>query len=747
MATLLTTCLQRSQQRDNQRVPERTIRGQHRRLRNVARSLRKEGIRRVYVLDTPEQADESTVTRARSHLDLRSNHGPFDIIGDIHGCYDELTILLDKLGYQNRDGTFAHPEGRQAIFLGDLVDRGPASDKVLELAMTMTNAGAALCIAGNHENKLLRCLKGNPVQVSHGLQDTLDQLQARTPEFRQEVQDFIQRLTEQYILDDGRLAVAHAGILERYQGRVSRRVKDFCLYGQTTTGETDEWGLPVRQEWALDYKGKAVVVYGHTPVETPWWTNETINVDTGCVFGGKLTALRYPEREVVSVPAARTYYEPARPAATPTTPQELPSPETSSQQSDPNALDLAEFSGDIHVRTSRGTIRIPEARSSAALEAMSRHAIDPRWLIYLPPTISPTRSSDLPGTLEHPDQAFAFYQDAGLNAVICEEKHMGSRGIIVVAKSQKSAKQRFGIDDPNAGACYSRTGRRFFFDPDLEARFLHRTRDAVGSAGLWDTLDTDWLLLDCEIMPWSLKAQGLLRNTYAPTGAAAVNTMTRIQDLLSTASQRGLDTSELADSVSKRLSAAQAYRAAYRQYCWDTNALENIKVAPFHIMAAENQLLTTHDHRWHMQQAHSLQEQDPDLFQRTRHRVVDLANPAEEAAATAWWTELTSNGGEGMVVKPLDFIPNGNKDKVQPAVKIRGPEYLRIIYGPEYNLPGNIERMKRRSLGRKQALAILEFNLGLEGLQRFIDREPLRRVHECAFAIMALASEPVDPRL
>ena len=165
---------------------------------------------------------------------------------------------------------------------------------------------------GNHEDKLLRALRGRNVRVSHGLETTLAQLAAEPAEFRTAVEAFLDGLVSHYVLDGGRLVVAHAGLSERLQGRASARVRSFCLYGQTT-GETDDYGLPVRYPWAEDYRGRAMVLYGHTPVPAPEWVNNTLCLDTGCVFGGSLTALNYPERVLVSAPSARVYYEPARP--------------------------------------------------------------------------------------------------------------------------------------------------------------------------------------------------------------------------------------------------------------------------------------------------------------------------------------------------------------------------------------------------------------------------------------------------
>ena len=269
------------------------------------------------------------MVRERLLTDYRDRTGPFDVIGDVHGCRTELEALLATLGYRvTRDASgravdAVPPEGRTALFLGDLVDRGPDSPGVLRLVMGMVAAGHALAVPGNHENKLTRALAGRNVQVSHGLAETLSQLAAEDEAFRKDVAGFCHSLVSHLVLDGGRLVVAHAGLKESYQGRASGRVRSFALYGDTT-GETDEFGLPVRYPWAHDYRGRAMVLYGHTPTPDPEWVNNTMCLDTGCVFGGRLTALRYPEKEIVSVPAERVWYEPARPFPRPPRPPAVP---------------------------------------------------------------------------------------------------------------------------------------------------------------------------------------------------------------------------------------------------------------------------------------------------------------------------------------------------------------------------------------------------------------------------------------
>ena len=746
-------CLARNRDRDDRNFGDHVVRRQVQQLRRSIRGLRREGFRYIYVLDTLEDVEAASIQRVPSWTNRQHETGPFDIIGDVHGCFDELVALLERLEYRitqtgaNGAGgqgfSVSHPDGRKAVFVGDLVDRGPGVVNVLKLVMSMVADGTALCVAGNHESKLTRKLKGRNVQVSHGLAESLAQLDLEPSEFRDQAAKFMDGLISHYVLDGGNLVVAHAGMKEEYQGRASARVRDFCLYGETT-GETDEWGLPVRADWAAGYRGQATVVYGHTPVTEPAWLNRTINVDTGCVFGGRLTALRYPENELVSVPAARVYYEPVRPLGNDA---EDAGRATATPDRATNLLDIDDVMGKRVVATRlRGNVTVREEHASAALEVMSRFALDPRWLVYLPPTIAPCATSGLPGRLEHPAEVFDYYRSNGVSSVICEEKHMGSRAVVVVARDADAAERRFGIASESAGACYTRTGRRFFEDPVLEAQFLERVRLAGTQSGLWDDLKTDWAVLDCELMPWSMKAQELLRGQYAAVGASARAGLSAAQALLRQSTARGVDAGATLASVDERLRMAQLYRDAYARYCWPVTSLDDVKLAPFHLLASEGAVHADKDHLWHMGMAERLQRSDPGLFRATGYRVVNLGT-GDEDDAVRWWEELTGAGGEGMVVKPTNFIANGKRGLVQPAVKCRGGEYLRIIYGPEYTLPGNLERLRNRSLSTKRSLALREFALGLEGLQRFVDREPLYRIHECAFAVLALESEPVDPRL
>ena len=735
-------CRERNREREDRDFGAHVIRQQKDQLRRSIRGLQREGFRHVFVLDTPEQVEAAEIVRQPLWNDRRDEHGPFDVIGDVHGCREELVLLLQRLGYTVEGDAVHPPEGRKAVFVGDLVDRGPDTPGVLRLVMGMVEAGTALCVPGNHDAKLLKALRGKNVQLRHGLAESLEQLERETPEFRARVAAFIDGLVSHYVLDGGRLVVAHAGMKAEYQGRGSSRVREFAMYGETT-GETDEFGLPVRFNWASEYRGAATVVYGHTPIPEPQWLNNTLNVDTGCVFGGRLTALRFPEREIVSVPALRVWSEPVRPFL----PEEEMAPRLSDQHRLDDVLDIEDVTGKRIVATRlRGNVTVREENAAAALEVMSRFAANPKWLLYLPPTMSPSETTKEAGLLEHPAEAFGYYRHEGIARVICQEKHMGSRAVAIVCRDEDAARRRFGVIDEGVGIVYTRTGRRFFADTALEREFLARLQAAVGAAGIWDELDTEWICLDAELLPWSAKAQELLRFQYAAVGSAARGAFAAAIPALEQAAERGAGT-ELLERFRGREALATRYVDAYRRYCWDVASVTDLKLAPFHILATEGAVHTGRDHLWHMETIARICAADPEILLATPHRVVDVTDPEAQADAVRWWEEHTERGGEGMVVKPLEFVAKGSRGIVQPAVKCRGREYLRIIYGPEYTEPANLDRLRKRGLSHKRSMALREFALGVEGLERFTRGEPLRRVHECVFGVLALESEPVDPRL
>jgi protein phosphatase len=739
-------CHERNRNRPNRNFGSHVVRNQAQQLRRSLRGLEREGFRGVHIFKSQEEVDGLEIERQPMWTNRRSEHGPFDIIGDVHGCFDELQELMTNLGYsveKNGDGyQVGVPESRKAIFLGDLVDRGPKIPDVLRLVMGMVQAGTALCVPGNHDMKLLQKFRGKDVKMAHGLADSVAQLEGESTEFKSKVAEFLDSLISHYVLDDGKLVVAHAGVREEMQGRGSGAIRSFALFGETT-GETDEFGLPVRYNWAADYRGKASVVYGHTPVAEPQWLNRTVNIDTGCVFGGKLTALRYPEKEFVSVPAHRVYYEPAKPLASAQAPTVL-----SQQHEQDDVLDIDDVIGKRIIETKlHGNLTVREENAIAALEVMSRFATNPKWLIYLPPTMSPSETSQRQDLLEHPTEAFNYFRKSHVEKVICEQKHMGSRAVVIVCRDRDAALRRFGVTQDEVGICYTRPGRRFFNDGVLEREFLRRIQTAATESGLWEELKTDWLCLDCELMPWSSKAQDLLRQQYAPTGASGRAGLAAAIAALRQTSKHVPEASELAGRFDERRAMVEHYVEAYRRYCWTVHTLSDLKLAPFHLLASENAVHSDKDHVWHMTMLARLCGSDSGLLLATPYKIVDVNDEASLKEGIGWWEELTAAGGEGMVVKPFQFVTKSRRGLVQPAVKCRGREYLRIIYGPEYTAPEHLERLRARGLGTKRSLALREFALGIEALQRFVEREPLRRVHECVFGVLALESEPVDPRL
>lgn len=739
----------RNAERPDRGYPEHVIRKHTSDLRRGIRNLKREGFRFVYILNSQEEIDNVEIVRTKLWNNKKDEHGPFDIIGDVHGCYDELIQLLTNMGYvADAECGMVHPEGRKVIFLGDLCDRGPKNVAVLRLAMSMVKSGNALAVPGNHDVKLVKYLLGKNVQISHGLENTIAELANEDEAFRNEVRDFLDSLVSHYVLDNGYLVVSHAGIKEEYIGRGSMKVRDFCLYGEAT-GETDEYGLPVRLDWASNYRGKATVVYGHIPQLEVQAMNGTYCLDTGCVFGGKLTALRYPAREIVSVDALKQYYAPVKPLAP-------------NQTAYDDMLTVGDVQGKMYLSTSLvPSVTVQENNAAAALEIMSRFAADPHWLIYLPPTMSPCETSPMDGFLEHPLEAFNYYRSRGIQNVICEKKHMGSRAVIVLCHSAETARKRFGVTDGSTGIIYTRTGRHFFDDSTIEKAVLDRLDTVLTKTGFWDDFATDWVCLDTELMPWSEKAQTLLSRQYAPVGRAGREGISAAIQLLEETCKRknlafavdaetsgqNVDPHALLERFTAKKAAIDGYVDAYREYCWTVNSVDDLKIAPFHLLACEGHVFSKEKHVWHMEKIKQYCTGIDSIFMATDYICVDTADENSVNDGVKWWLDLTGFGGEGMVVKPDTFVARRETEVLQPAVKCRGPEYLRIIYGPEYLMPEHLTRLKKRSLSRKRSLAIREFALGMESLTRFVQKEPLYRVHECVFGVLAFESEPVDPRL
>lgn len=760
---------ERAAGRGDRRMPAHVFDRQSRLFRKVGR-LEKEGFRFVREI-RPEEAEEILLERFPLACDRKELAGPFDLIGDVHGCLRELRSLVAALGGTAEDALaedgrafvrLRPAPGRTLAFLGDLVDRGPDSPGVLRSVMEACRAGAAIAVAGNHDVKFARWARGRDVVLSHGLDLTAFQFKAEPEGAKEAAASFVEGLPTHLVLDGGALVAAHAGMRADMIGRDSGAVRSFALYGDPT-GAKEEDGAPVRSPWAETYDGKSHVVYGHVPDVDPEWRNLTICVDGGCVYGGALRALRWPEKELVSVQAEAEWCAPTRPltsAKAEADARRAEDPRTEAEDSGSPLPEIGALMSGGTVETSLdGRVRFGAGEAAAALEAMSRFAVDPRWLAYIPPTMCPTASSALEGFLEHPAEALAYYRKSGVEEIVAEIKHMGSRAVAIVCRTPEAAERTFGIRA--GGVVHTRTGRRFFSDPALEEAVLSSLRGGAERSGVWEELDADWMIVDGELMPWSAKADGLLKEVYAPVAAAARMGLPALEEALRMAAARGCAPEGLLDKTRARLEAAEAYSKAYGGYCWKVDGAEGLSYAPFHLMASGGASGgSAHHgkpHSWHLgaldrivaadRTAGGKEDGGRGILFPTERRFVRLDDDAACAGLCAWWEERTAAGAEGMVVKPAAFTVRGRRGVLQPAVKVRGREYLRIIYGPDYLDPAHLERLKKRSIGAKGARAAKEYALGAEGLDRLAAGKGFAAMHECAFAVLALESEPIDPRL
>lgn len=733
-------CHKHAREREGTRYNPRAIEQHHNLLARDKRKLGKAfGIRNAVWLSSSEEIDSATVVRRKSFNDLRGVSGPFDIIGDIHGMTDELEALLAKLGWsfswngegEQRAVTLSHPEGRKLVFVGDAVDRGPRSLDALRFMRSAIGSGVGYAVASNHDARISRWLRGQAVSEGGGIETTQAEFGGLSEAFRVSMGEFIDALPAHYVFDGGDLVVAHAGIEETMILGASKAMREFAVYGPKTPPNAD--GKSERVDWAKGYRGKASVVYGHVACDEAVWFNNTICIDTAAVYGGELTALRWPEKELVSVSASRAYAEIDKPLF------------TRKDNRDFLALSHADVTGKKHIETSLARrVTVEAGQMAAAMETLSRFTIDPRLLVYLPPTMSPVESSTRAGFLEHPDQAFEYYRKAGLDTVVVETKHMGSRAHILVCRDAAAARARFHTEDDHLGHIWTRNGNPFFKDTERR-KMLERISSAA--VPLFDELDTDWLLLDAEIMPWNTKAATLIRDQYAPTGKAAMIGSTLARDAFQRFAARGIDpVCEQRHRFDVRQRNADHFDKVWRGYSWETPTLDEVRIAPFHVLASEGRVHSHELHSTHMNWIGELLGRDP-VFTPTDFAELSLSSPEALATVIDKWMDDTSRGAEGIVVKPPSFTVMGGRDMIQPALKVRGVDYLRIIYGVDYDLPENLERLRERATKSKRARAIKEHALGVEALDRLVRKEPLRRVHECVAAILGLESDPSDPRL
>ncbi|WP_042142010.1 polynucleotide kinase-phosphatase [Paucisalibacillus sp. EB02] len=731
------TLLARDDIRENPRG-KRRIKQQYQTFKREKRFIKKEGYIASYFLSDME--DITLIRKSNNPIEINIDNG-VDIIGDIHGCYDEMILLLEKLGYEkNRENYYIHPDGRRFLSLGDIMSRGPKSLDTMEFFLRHVNVGLAYMIDSNHGWKIARWLDGRKVTLSHGdelIEEEINQFQEqygeeRTKDLKQQIKQLLLNAPSHYVLTKNSVPIVvctHAGIKDEFIGKQSYEISDFCRYGDT--GGFDESGKPIRKDWTIHHKTNSLIVWGHDPKPRPLIINNTINIDQGVVFGGELTAFQYPEKEFVSVKAAKDYSDGSN------------NPLIEWEKNRLNPPNITKFVNGYSVLTDdMGEIHVPKKHAIPAIDTVSHFTVPMEELVYIPPTMSPTpKPSVLDDYLEHPREVIEYYRSMGIERMVAEKKHMGSRGVLLLFKDRETGLNYVGRE--TLGVIYTRTGRRFFKE-ETEKEILLKINKGLRSNDYFRKYDTDYVLLDAEIMPWNLKAKELISNQYAHVSENAILDRRILKDKLKETVHSNPDVENWLQEYEEKLNNAHVFHEVFQKYCWDVEGIKQIQIAPFHVLAHSKQTFFHKAHTWHMEMNREFAKMI-DIFVETEYMVIE--DNSSEEAVTQWWEAITTNGHEGIVIKPEFFISKHKGKLIQPAMKVRGRKYLNIIYGMDYLNQDNLTRLKERNTSKKQKLALREFALGVEGINRFVNGESIERVHECVLGALAMESDPVDPRL
>ncbi|WKA56678.1 metallophosphoesterase [Planococcus shixiaomingii] len=664
-----------------------------------------------------------------------------DVIGDVHGCFEELIELLVKMDYrENEDGLFVHPQGRKFVSVGDVMSRGPASLETMRFFQRHVVAELAYMIDSNHGWKIARWLDGRNVVLSHGDEKVEQEFVAfeqaegseKAAALKIALKEFLLEAPSHLVFTKNGVPVlvsAHAGIKDEFIGKESAAVRDFCRYGDT--GGFDQHGKPVRKDWTVFHATRSLIVWGHDPKPRPLVINNTINIDQGVVFGGALTAYRYPERDFVSVAAKENY------AGT------TDNPLYEWERNRLNPPNIAKFLHGYSVLTEElGEVKVQPEIVKPAIDAVSHFTVPIEQLVYIPPTMSPTpKPSRLADFLEHPQEAIDYYRSNGIETLIAEKKHMGSRAVLLLFENKEAALKHTGME--TLGIIHTRTGKRFF-DAETEQLVVERLNRELAQKDYFRKYGTDFVLLDAEVMPWNLKAKELINGQYAHVAENAILDRSSLLTKLSNASAGNEELKKWLGEYEQKLENAHTFRDVFQKYCWEVDGVESIQIAPFHVLAHSEETFFDKPHTWHMAMNREFAE-GSELFVATEFKVI--RDEASEQEVIDWWRQMTEEGHEGIVIKPESYVARNRGKLLQPAIKVRGSKYLSIIYGMDYLEPENLCCLKNRNTGKKQKMALKEFALGLEGISRFQNGESIERVHECVLATLALESDPVDPRL
>jgi len=730
------------------------IKRQHqllKRLMNQKKLLDKAGIREIFELSSLDDIQFEIETPKN----IISIGNGIDVLGDGHGLLQTRIDLFKKAGYQlGKDGLFRHPEGRKFVYINDETSRGSLpSDQVKygkypSIAMMVSmkehvEANLAYAVDSNHNYKIWRWLEGRDVTMAHGDEKVVEEFEAFFAEFgektttslKNELAVFLKSLPSHLLIEDRgfhRAVVTHAGIKDDMIGKFSREIRDFCRFGPTEG--TDETGKPKRLDWTNEHKNGQLIIWGHEPHVHATLERDTINIDTGGFCGHYLSMLRYPEMDIVQEKVTSVFVE------------EHENPILTQQQKRFDFPVLSKLINGFDLPTDFGTFRAGAKNVQHVIELSSTRMAPFEEVFYVPPTMSPTpKTSSLDDFLEHPQEAFDYYKNQGITHVVCQKKHMGSRAYITLFKNKEVGQRYF--NRPSLGSILSRNNVKFF---KKEEENIVLTKLNEDLQPYFEEMKTDVIVLDAEILPWNLKAKGLITRQYGLTSNAAVHKRkTHLERLISFQKERKINVSEEIEQSKHLLENAEKFHKAFTYYCWnsDVRKLKGIKIAPFHILAFSHKTNFDENHVWHMVQGIRLAELS-DLMIQTEHKVLDLQDETAVKELTRWWLEMTAEGHEGMVVKPLNFISyNQHGDIIQPAIKVRGREYLRIIYGMDYLDDENLQIIKKRSASKKMKNALNEFKLSMESIQRFINQESVSRIHECVVAALSYENEKLDPRL
>ncbi|WP_246234819.1 AAA family ATPase [Bacillus aquiflavi] len=731
--------LQRDKKRDFPKG-KRRIKQQVQAFLKNKRSIKKEGFHYSYVLND-ELVDQVQLIRKNNPVEVEVGAG-VGFIGDVHACYDELLEILGKLGYKsNEEGFYIHPHGRKFVSVGDIMSRGPRSLDCMIFMKKHVNAGLAYMIDSNHGWKVARWLSGRNVTMSHGDEKVVAEFEKyesnygkeKTLQLKADLKDFLWAAPSHYVfIKNGvRVLVAtHAGMKDEYIGKQSDVISDFCRYGDTAG--FDEQGKPIRNDWYTGHKSKELIIWGHDPKPAALITNNTINIDQGVVFGGQFTAFKYPEKDFVSVKAKQDYTN------------DTNNPLNAWQEKRLNPPNLARYMNGYSVLTKHdGEIEIQEAVVKSAIDTVSHFTVPIEELVYIPPTMSPApKASKLADYLEHPQEAFNYYISNGIQRMVAEKKHMGSRGILLLFKDKDSAIPYIGRR--TLGTIYTRTGRPFF-TKELEEEIVAQLNRDLSQSRYFEKYETDFILLDAEILPWNLKAKELINTQYTHVAEAALMDRVKLIEKLEKALKYNGAVEDWLDEMKAKLQNARVFNDVFQKYCWNIEGKNRIQIAPFHLLAHSDETYFDRSHIWHMEKNQEFSSMSH-LFIETEFMVISDETSMKEAIN--WWTSLTEDGHEGFVIKPEYYLSRNEKGNLlQPAIKVRGRKYLHMIYGMDYLQPENLKRLKNRNVGKKQRHTLMEFSLGIEGVERFVHKDSIERIHECVLATLALEADPVDPRL